>query len=139
MTMRTPAVALHSLPLTAFCFVVASLAAALLLVLLPHLSSSHQQWRHGEGDDAMAPSALAASSRPVAVAVYVEALCIDSQIYFGNQLMPTYEILGPMVMDLKVIVYGNAKLSNSTSGDAVECQHGKGTYYSMIETSLRLL
>jgi hypothetical protein len=72
--------------------------------------------------------------KPVKVNVYVEALCIDSKAYFESQLVPTFATLGTMIMDLDVVVFGNAKLSqNDTNG--VQCQHGPGT----VQASLFLL
>jgi Gamma interferon inducible lysosomal thiol reductase (GILT) len=65
------------------------------------------------------------SNSIVMVNVYVESLCIDSKAYFQEQLMPTYEALGPAVMSLRVTVFGNAKIENSTS-NRLECQHGQG-------------
>jgi Gamma interferon inducible lysosomal thiol reductase (GILT) len=69
--------------------------------------------------------------KTVKVNVYVEALCIDSKAYFENQLMPTFATLGSLVMDLDVVVFGNAKLShNDTNG--VLCQHGPGTVQARL-------
>jgi hypothetical protein len=74
----------------------------------------------------------ARSSPTVKVNVYVESLCIDSKVYFDKQLMPTYETLGPAVMDLRVVVFGNAHIeANSTS---IQCQHGEGMFLSFGDT-----
>jgi interferon gamma-inducible protein 30 len=63
------------------------------------------------------------SSPAVEVTIYVEALCIDSKRYFNDQLVPTYDQLGSKVIDLKIVVFGNARidLTNKT----VQCQHGE--------------
>jgi interferon gamma-inducible protein 30 len=63
------------------------------------------------------------SSPTVQVTIYVEALCIDSKRYFNDQLVPTYNQLGSEVMDLKIVVFGNARidLTNKT----LQCQHGE--------------
>jgi interferon gamma-inducible protein 30 len=63
------------------------------------------------------------SSPAVQVTIYAEALCIDSKRYFNDQLVPTYGQLGSEVMDLKVVVFGNARidLTNKT----LQCQHGE--------------
>jgi interferon gamma-inducible protein 30 len=62
------------------------------------------------------------SSPAVQVSVYVEALCIYSKRYFNEQLVPTYDQLGSQVMDLNIVVFGNARidLTNKT----LQCQHG---------------
>jgi interferon gamma-inducible protein 30 len=63
------------------------------------------------------------SSPAVQVTIYVEALCIDSKRYFNDQLVPTYDQLGSQVMDVKIVVFGNARidLTNKT----LQCQHGE--------------
>jgi interferon gamma-inducible protein 30 len=63
------------------------------------------------------------SSPAVQVSIYVEALCIDSKRYFNEQLVPTYNQLGSQVMDLEIVVFGNARidLTNKT----LQCQHGE--------------
>jgi interferon gamma-inducible protein 30 len=63
------------------------------------------------------------SSPAVQVTIYVEALCIDSKRYFNDQLVPTYDQLGAQVMDVKIVVFGNARidLTNKT----LQCQHGE--------------
>ena len=60
----------------------------------------------------------------VLVNMFVESLCIDSKVYFDEQLMPAYRILGPAVMNLHVTVFGNAHIGDS--GESLECQHGPG-------------
>jgi hypothetical protein len=58
----------------------------------------------------------------VQVSVYVEALCIDSKNFFNKQLIPAYDQLGPKVMNLQVVVYGNAEIDLKTK--TLKCQHG---------------
>jgi interferon gamma-inducible protein 30 len=68
-------------------------------------------------------STSASSSPAVQVSVYVEALCPYCKEHFNDQLVPTYDQLGSEVMDLKVVVFGNARidLTNKT----LQCQHGE--------------
>jgi interferon gamma-inducible protein 30 len=63
------------------------------------------------------------SSPAVQVSVYVEALCIYSQRYFNEQLVPTYAELGSQVMDLKIVVFGNARID--LTAKTLQCQHGE--------------
>lgn len=66
--------------------------------------------------------------RTVHVDVYVESLCIDSKAYFDGQLMPTFAILGPVVMRLRVIVFGNAHIKDTLEPSSLICQHGQGAF-----------
>lgn len=50
---------------------------------------------------------------PVQVLVCVEALCIDSQRFFHDQLMIAFNALGHDVMNLTVVSFGNANLPSS--------------------------
>jgi interferon gamma-inducible protein 30 len=59
----------------------------------------------------------------VQVTIYVEALCIDSKRYFNDQLVPTYNQLGSEVMDLKIVVFGNARID--VKNKTLQCQHGE--------------
>jgi interferon, gamma-inducible protein 30 len=70
--------------------------------------------------------ALAPASPPpvVVVKAYTEALCIDCKNFIDHQLVPTYHKLGPSVMDLHIIPFGNAQLDLKTQ--TVTCQHGDG-------------
>lgn len=60
--------------------------------------------------------------KSVKVKVCTEALCPGCQEFVLKQVIPTYSSLGPKVMDLQIVPFGNAMLSNKT----VECQHGLG-------------
>jgi len=62
------------------------------------------------------------SPRKVRVRVYVEALCINSKRFINDQLFPAFRLLGPGVMDVEVVVFGNAKLDLNSK--TVDCQHG---------------
>jgi len=62
------------------------------------------------------------SARPVNVSVYVEALCIDSKRYMNEQLVPAFAQLGSTVMEIQVVVFGNARIN--TTAQTVACQHG---------------
>lgn len=63
---------------------------------------------------------------PVQVLVCVEALCIDSQRFFHDQLMIAFNALGHDVMNLTVVPFGNAKLPSDDSSREISCQHGFG-------------
>lgn len=63
------------------------------------------------------------ASSPVEVLVCTEALCPDCEHFVADHLVSVYEELGPEVMNLKLVPYGNAKLL--ANGTAV-CQHGVG-------------
>ena len=78
----------------------------------------------------LAASSLAAAvdSRhgfPPAVKVLVctEALCPDCENFVKEQLVPVYSQLGPEVIDLQMIPFGNAHFQTDGS---IECQHGQG-------------
>jgi interferon, gamma-inducible protein 30 len=65
-----------------------------------------------------------ATIAPVQVLVCVEALCIDSKNFFHDQLMLAFNALGHTVMNLTVIPFGNAKISEDSHN--ITCQHGLG-------------
>ncbi|KAG7346983.1 thiol reductase [Nitzschia inconspicua] len=69
-------------------------------------------------------STFANSVQPVVVNAYTEALCIDCQHFFNNQLYETFHKLGPEVMDLNIVPFGNARLDEISQ--TVTCQHGDG-------------
>lgn len=62
------------------------------------------------------------SSLPVSVQVSIESLCIDSKNYMHEQLVPTFASPLSDIMELQVIVFGNAHLHTDTQ--TVTCQHG---------------
>jgi interferon gamma-inducible protein 30 len=68
-------------------------------------------------------SASTSSSPAVQVSVYVETLCIYSKKFFNDQLVTTYAQLGSQVMDLKIVVFGNARID--LTAKTLECQHGE--------------
>jgi interferon gamma-inducible protein 30 len=78
-------------------------------ILLQGLFLQHRWWSQRQG----------ILRGTVKLQVYVEALCIDSKAFFDQQLMPVYETLGPDVIDLEVVVFGNARVAPSLT-----CQHG---------------
>mmetsp|Transcript_16065 Transcript_16065/g.44221 ORF Transcript_16065/g.44221 Transcript_16065/m.44221 type:complete len:247 (-) Transcript_16065:79-819(-) len=114
---------------TEFLVVPGRVATMIVATLLVHgcLFRSATRLLHTLGQG---PSFLRSPSRtkggrqiePVTVQVSLEALCIDSKNYVQNDLASTFNTLGPSVMDLSVIAYGNAKLDNSTQ--QIICQHG---------------
>lgn len=61
----------------------------------------------------------------VSVQVMSESLCIDCQRFFQKSLIPTYRTLGPFVMDLEVIPFGNSKIVERDHTTVVSCQHGE--------------
>jgi interferon gamma-inducible protein 30 len=63
------------------------------------------------------------SPRRIKVQLYDEALCIGCQNFVTTQLVPTFDVLGSAVIDLEVIPFGNAKITNVTSRE-IACQHG---------------
>ena len=51
-------------------------------------------------------------SKPVAVEVYFESLCPDSEQFIIDQLYPVYKkLLGKKIFTVELIPYGNAKAS----------------------------
>ena len=51
-------------------------------------------------------------AKPVALAVYFESLCPDSEKFIITQLYPTFKkLLGKNIFTLELIPYGNAKAS----------------------------
>lgn len=52
------------------------------------------------------------------------ALCIDCQRFFQNQLYDTFQALGPEVIELNIVPFGNAQLHELSQ--TVTCQHGEG-------------
>lgn len=65
---------------------------------------------------------------PVPVEISIESLCIDCHEFILHELVPTFQLLGPTVMDLSLIVFGNAKLTEDDENDThqLTCQHGEG-------------
>lgn len=73
------------------------------------------------------------SAAAVSVHVFVESLCVDSKLFFDQQLTPAFEILGPTVMNIAVVSFGNARISS----EELTCQHGKGKCYQLVEVKRR--
>ena len=99
-------------------------ALAAVLVLLGGL------WRHGGhivpdvSSSSLRPSDSASSNHEkVKVQVSIESLCIDSKVYILQELVPTFCSPLSEVMDLEVVVFGNAQLH--TDRRTVTCQHGE--------------
>ena len=61
--------------------------------------------------------------RAVLVQLYDEALCTGCQEFVLQQLKPVYETLGPSFMDLQIVAFGNAQISNATDPSSLICQH----------------
>eukprot|EP00545_Synedropsis_sp_CCMP1620_P005842 CAMPEP_0119013244 /NCGR_PEP_ID=MMETSP1176-20130426/8235_1 /TAXON_ID=265551 /ORGANISM="Synedropsis recta cf, Strain CCMP1620" /LENGTH=236 /DNA_ID=CAMNT_0006966323 /DNA_START=28 /DNA_END=738 /DNA_ORIENTATION=+ len=66
---------------------------------------------------------VASASEPVKVLFCEEALCPGCGIFVETSLVPVYSQLGPDVIDLQLIPFGNAQIQDDGS---VECQHGVG-------------
>lgn len=66
---------------------------------------------------------VVSSPPPVIVEAYTESLCIDCKNFFINSLLPAYDKLGPDVIDLRVVPFGNAQLD--LEKQTVTCQHGE--------------
>ena len=106
------------------------------LVLLAASSPSPLVSHTKGGSDG--PSSL----RRVRVQVFIEALCIDSKRFVLHELVPAYELLTNQVVNLDVVVFGNARISEDDDDDEkphlmarsvlrsgsprrkVTCQHG---------------
>ncbi|CAH1153261.1 unnamed protein product [Phaedon cochleariae] len=63
------------------------------------------------------------SQDTVKVSLYYEALCPYSQEFIKDQLFPGYQVLGD-VLDLDLVPYGKAKMSNINGKWKLTCQHG---------------
>jgi interferon gamma-inducible protein 30 len=66
---------------------------------------------------------VTSTSAPVKVLVCTEALCPDCEDFVLKTLVPVFQQLGPEVIDLQLIPFGNAKLEDDGT---VVCQHGDG-------------
>lgn len=60
----------------------------------------------------------------VQVLLAIEALCPDSKRFVQEQLVPTFATLGPHVIQLHVVPFGNAVIDGANH--TVRCQHGLG-------------
>jgi interferon gamma-inducible protein 30 len=63
-----------------------------------------------------------ATAPPVLVQAYTESLCIDCKNFIDHQLVHTYRELGPKVINLQIVPFGNADIDEGSQ--SVECQHG---------------
>ena len=87
---------------------------SLLLLLL-------RLWVVVVGDSSTVETTIATA---VVVQVYEEALCIDCQRFILEQLRPAYATLGPGVIDLRMVAFGNAQLDDPSNPASLTCQHG---------------
>jgi interferon gamma-inducible protein 30 len=60
---------------------------------------------------------------PVTVQAYTESLCIDCKNFIDHNLVSTYHKLGPSVIDLHIVPFGNSKIDENKR--TVDCQHGE--------------
>jgi interferon, gamma-inducible protein 30 len=76
----------------------------------------------GGADTVQLRSTRGSSTAPkVSVQLYDEALCIGCFHFVTEQLVPAYDALGDVVMNVTVVPFGNAELD----GDTLTCQHGE--------------
>lgn len=61
---------------------------------------------------------------PVPVQVFTEALCPDCKHFLEEQLERIYKLLGPDIMELTLVPFGNAELDRE--GKTIRSQHGVG-------------
>jgi len=80
--------------------------------------------RGGDGV-AVVPSTTTAAADPVDVLVLVESLCPGCEQFIRTILTDAYFQLGPLVINLTVIPFGNAKVVDPDTHE-VKCQHGLG-------------
>lgn len=59
----------------------------------------------------------------VQVQLFDEALCIGCKHFVTEQLVPTFDILGPAIMEIDVIPFGNAMID--VDSKLLKCQHGE--------------
>jgi len=59
---------------------------------------------------------------PVIIQAYTESLCIDCKNFVQKSLVPTYNQLGPSVINLHIVPFGNSQIDKSKH--TVKCQHG---------------
>lgn len=64
---------------------------------------------------------LSSISDQVNVTIYYESLCPFCRSFFQNQLNPTFAQLGGEILSLKLLPFGNAKI---TGNNTIKCQHG---------------
>ena len=62
------------------------------------------------------------STSPVTVQAYTEALCIDCKHFIDQHLVSAYHKLGPKVINLQIVPFGNSKIL--LDEQRVVCQHG---------------
>ena len=65
---------------------------------------------------------VATSPPPVVVQAFTESLCIDCKNFIEKTLLDAYHKLGPAVIDLQIVPFGNAKIDELEQ--TVSCQHG---------------
>lgn len=103
-------------------------SSMLAVVSVVHLSF----WQPGASLHRLRTSASNGHSiNPVKVVACVEALCPDCREFLSKQIVPTYQMLGSSVIDLEVVVFGNAQIIDESDEShsldqpkKVECQHG---------------
>lgn len=88
-------------------------AALLLLVSVPYqpIPTDASMLRFAQNPD------------PVKVLVLTEALCPGCKHFIQTTLVQAFDQLGPTVMNLTVIPYGNAEITDASKHQVV-CQHG---------------
>jgi Gamma interferon inducible lysosomal thiol reductase (GILT) len=91
-------------------------------------TSSYVQRRILSSEDTLVNNAIynRKKSNRVSVKLFDESLCGDCKEFVLNVLIPTYQELGPEIIDLTLVSLGNAEYMNATgsSEKKLVCQHG---------------
>ncbi|GMH84246.1 hypothetical protein TrVE_jg7714 [Triparma verrucosa] len=86
-----------------------------------------------------AAAAVARAADPVNVLLCIEAYCPGCQQFTVDDLIPTYEALGSDVMNVTVVPFGNAHITDEDAR-TMTCQHGEdecsGNSYEQCAISL---
>lgn len=81
------------------------------------------------------PSSTELTVAPVKVLVCVEALCIDCQRFFHDQVMIAFNALGHTVMTLTVVPFGNAQLPSSSAVEPLAVDNDNNANLKSISSS----
>lgn len=105
-------------------FAVAKLLAFALLIHLVSRTTINRKFSNESSLGSRFFNRIAVRSSPLKVLVCAEALCPDCLRFVNEKLVPAYKLLGPDVVELKFVPFGNAKIN--VSNQTVVCQHGAG-------------